>query len=339
MSSLLQHLKPCGQFTGSTAAVAFCKTWRKRGTKWTCKSSQCTHVIQLWQRWSDPHFAMTIHRKLSLLITSMGQFTTPSSRPDCPEQSPAHHFGCGPIQCEWKCSQRMYFSNYFAVQNAIVPSLFTKRKIFTSLLIFHPSRTNWRTADATVIFGTLISLEQVALVFFVFFWSYINFILKLVWFIFWYLLHKLKMEFTHFVRSTGKSSHSFHNLIMEIIYYMTKRFGYTFIKEQIALKVYCQLIILRSNLQTSGNLLTFQSDDIIQWMLSLLWGTCPGGTCGRLDLRMQKWQSTRFSTQCKMSKMSSESISNMTSDLQPGLLPLIKCWEGQGEMFQCFLAS
>lgn len=51
----------------------------KCGTKWTTKSSQCTHAIQAWQQWRDLHFAMTIHKILSLLISKMEQFSTANS--------------------------------------------------------------------------------------------------------------------------------------------------------------------------------------------------------------------------------------------------------------------
>lgn len=56
-----------------------CISHEKCGTKWNTKSSQCTHAIQAWQCRADLHFAMTIHKILSLLINKMEQFLTANS--------------------------------------------------------------------------------------------------------------------------------------------------------------------------------------------------------------------------------------------------------------------
>lgn len=90
----------------------------------------------------------------------------------------------------------------------------------------------------------LILFDQIVLFIFISFFIIQYLYIETTWFIFWYPWHKVNIGVPHFVRSTGKLESSSHNLIIRIIYSLTKRFEYTFMKEQITLKVSFQHAIL-----------------------------------------------------------------------------------------------
>ncbi len=207
-------------FTFHRKHCSSCILHEKCGTKWTTKSFQCTHTILAWQRWADLHFVMTIHKILSLLINKIEQLLTASSglldnrcvfttviSSELSILSGAPLIICLVVQLNasggtleagmlrmnavmwnylfsFSCPCTRYiFSNFFAP--------------FSYTFMVHI----WSAEEIQTILQCLTLSNWLCCCFCRFLALYWN---VTMWFILWYLLHKLNMEVAHFVWSTGK---------------------------------------------------------------------------------------------------------------------------------------